>query len=270
MYILFDIGGTNMRVASSRDGEAFCADSVIVPTPQLFNEGVKRFADIAGSLLGGEKCTAAAGGIAGPFDREKKKLTRAPHLPDWAGKPVHEKFSEALGGARVLFENDAALAALAEACRGAGKGHSIVAYITIGTGVGGARIVDGHIDASAQGFEPGHQIIEGSAKCLEELIGGKSIEIRSGKRPLDIVDDKFWDDIAAKLARGLVNAIVFWSPDIVVLGGALIQKIPLPVVAGEIKKLLTIFPEVPRIARSQFGDSSGLEGALILLNEKEK
>jgi glucokinase len=49
---------------------------------------------------------------------------------------------------------------LGEAVFGAGKGREIVVYMTISTGVGGARIVGGKIDASAMGFEPGHQIID--------------------------------------------------------------------------------------------------------------
>ncbi|MEK7151067.1 MAG: ROK family protein [Patescibacteria group bacterium] len=265
MYILFDIGGTHMRVALSRDGKTISEGPIIVPTPQLFDDGVARFTDIAQKLLGGEKCIAAAGGVAGPFNHDKKMFTHAPHIPDWAGKPIAQKFSDALGGALIHFENDAALAALAEARRGAGKGYEIVAYITIGTGVGGARVEGGHIDRNAFGFEPGHQIIEGSNMRLEDLIGGKALEARYNKRPLEINDARVWDEVAEKLSYALVNTILYWSPNIIVLGGAISRKIPLDKVQSITQKLLGGSSEIPVIVLSHFADSSGIEGAIELL-----
>ncbi len=254
-----------MRIASSRDGKALAGDPIIIPTPQRFDDGIVRFTEIVRTLLDGEKCDAAAGGIAGPFDEEKKYLVRAPHIPDWANKPIAQKFSEALGGAQVYFENDAALAALAEAQRGAGKDHKIVAYITIGTGVGGARVVAGRIDQNAHGFEPGHQIIEGSHTRLENFIGGKAIEARFHRLPSEISDENVWDEVAEKLSFGLVNTMLHWSPHIVVLGGAISRKIPIDKVQNSVQELLTIFAGVPPIVLSQFGDTSGLEGARMIL-----
>ena len=64
MFILFDIGGTNMRVALSRDGQTF-EEPRIVSTPKDFDAGMLALKNIATELTGGANIDAAGGGIAG-------------------------------------------------------------------------------------------------------------------------------------------------------------------------------------------------------------
>ncbi|MEK7481004.1 MAG: ROK family protein [Patescibacteria group bacterium] len=277
MHILFDIGGTNTRIAISRDGDAF-KEPRVVATPQKFEEGIALVGNIAKELIGAEKgsfdLSAAAGGVAGPFNREKTILVNAPNLPDWKGKPLKKELEDALG-TTVILENDAALAGIGEATVGAGKGKDIVAYMTVGTGVGGARIVHGHIDESAFGFEPGHQYIQHALlgediKCwtLESLVSGSALQKRFDKDPREIADPAVWEDLAKLLAVGLHNTIVHWSPDIVVLGGSIIRSnpaLPLDRVIFHLKNIHSIFGEPPPLVPSEHGDQSALYGALVLL-----
>jgi len=273
MYLLFDIGGTKMRLAISRDGRTFDEPS-IVNTPRDFEEGMALFEKITLKLSNKEKINAVAGGIAGPLDREKTKLINSPNISGWFNKPL-KKTIQRLVNAPVFIENDAAIIGLGEAVVGAGKRTGIVVYITISTGVGGVRIVDGKIDRNSFGFEPGHQIIviDGNpCSCsgnghLESYVSGSVIEKNMGKKGEIIKDSAFWDEVTKYLAIGLNNTIVHWSPDIVVLGGSVMESISIDRVRFYLKKVLKIFPQSPPVEKAKLRDLGGLYGALIFLQQ---
>lgn len=270
MYILFDIGGTKMRVVSA-DRKKFLTEPVIVNTPKDFGEGIETLKNIINNLSGGAPIEAIVGGIAGPLDPERTKLIKSPNLSGW----VDHNIKEALAGAfnvPVSIENDAALVGLGEANYGAGRGNPIVVYLTISTGVGGVRIVNGTIDENALGFEPGHQIIDpDNTLCptcegndLEAYVSGTAIEKRLGKKPYEIHDDAVWDELAKYLAYGLANTTVHWSPDVIVLGGSMMKEvgIPVPAVKKYLTEILKIFPKIPEIKKAELADFGGLYGAL--------
>jgi len=275
MYILFDIGGTNMRLASS-DGKRVLAIKK-VKTPQKFKEGMKIFKEISDELSKGKKIRGVIGGIAGPLDVKKECLIYTPNISaDWKGRNI-KKTIEKMCMAPSVLENDTALVGLGEAVYGAGKGQEIVAYITISTGVGGVRIVHNTIDENAFGFEPGHQIIgirgekKEKLRTLEQCVQGKAIKRRTGKNPEEVKDKKFWDEIAQLTAYGMHNVSVFWSPNIIVLGGGVMKNIPIGAVKKYLKKILVIFGgKIPKVQRAQLGDDNGLYGALALLRQLRK
>ncbi|PIP61027.1 hypothetical protein COW99_06240 [Candidatus Roizmanbacteria bacterium CG22_combo_CG10-13_8_21_14_all_38_20] len=277
MFLLFDIGGTKMRLAVSCDGKSF-DEPKIVETPQDFNAGMSLFQKITLELSGGKKINAAAGGIAGPLDREKTKLVNSPNLSGWIDRPLKETLQKILK-IPVYLENDAAIVGLGEAMNGAGRGEEIIAYITVSTGIGGARIVDGKIDRNIFGFEPGHQIIDptgmlcpmcDSAGHLEGHVSGVALEARFNKKAYEITDPQIWEEEAKWLAYGLNNTAVYWSPSVIVLGGSMIIKSPgisIERVSHHLKKTLTIFPERPRLVKAELGDIGGLYGALEILKQ---
>ena len=172
--------------------------------------------------------------------------------------------------ARLARENDSAIVGLGEAVYGAGKGARIVEYITVSTGVGGARFVDGKLDVSAQGFEMGHQYLGmgENAPTLEKLISGTAITERFGKKPREIAkDDPVWEELAEILAYGVFNTIVTWSPHRIVIGGSMMNEIGIPVerVAFHLARINNIYPSVPEVVHASLGDNGGLWGALALL-----
>ena len=278
MYILFDIGGTNMRIAATRDYESF-GDPIVVPTPSIFEEGMELFTRHARTLVGGEKIEGIVGGIAGTLTQDKGTLIASPNLPGWAGNPLRGKLQDLLG-APVHIENDSAMVGLGEATYGAGRGFDIVAYITISTGVGGARIVNGEIDESSNGFEPGHQIIdpdnsicpECEGNDLESYISGTAITKRYGVKPYEITDPEVWDTLAKFLAYGLNNTIAYWSPHVIILGGSMMKKIGIPVegVKKHLREIFRIMPDVSRVEKATLGDLGGLWGALAYIKNLKK
>ena len=265
--ILFDIGGTKMRIAYSEDGNTFETPHCI-PTPPTYEDGVNAFLEGARACAKGRAIEKIAGGIAGPFDEKRRTLVGSPNLHDWIGKPFKETLERELQ-APVRIENDSAVVGLGEAVSGAGRGFGIVAYITVSTGVGGARIINGKLDEKVVGFEPGHQIMDiANGKTLQDLVGGRSLEMRTSKKPKEITDPVLWEEYAKMLAAGINNVIVHWSPNAVVLGGSMITGDPaIPVDATEryLREILKIYPEIPVIKKAELGDFGGLYGAMQLL-----
>lgn len=263
-----------MRVAASNDGSRL--DRVrTVETPETFEAGMERFREVARQLADGKKIFGIAGGVAGPLDRKRGRILDVPQMPGWRQKDIRPELEEMFGCAAYV-ENDAIVGALGEAVYGSGKGYGIVVYITVSTGLGGARVVDGKVDAHSMGFEPGHQFIDvtrsigGDASgrgTLIDYVSGMGIERWKGKKPEEIADKKFWDLEARLLAYGLNNTIVHWSPDTMVIGGSLMKKISLVAVREYLKEYLTIFGRVPILKKAKLGDHLGLYGALAYLKE---
>jgi predicted NBD/HSP70 family sugar kinase len=284
MYLLFDIGGTKLRLAVSEDGESF-NDPYMVETPESFEDGMRAFKEGLNKVSFGKNITKASGGIRGVLSGEKDKLLNDSRLTDWLEKPLKQSLREIVN-ADVYLEHDTALGGLGEAMCGAGKGYLIVAYITVSTGVGGSKIVNGKIDEGVYGFEPGHQIIDldgsvfpdalsfegGNNKGhLEAYISGTALEKRFNKKPHEITDESVWDEMANYLAVGLNNIVVHWSPDAIILGGGMMKSPGISVdnVKMHLSKLLKIYPRQPEIKKAELGDFGGLYGAMEYLKQRQ-
>jgi len=265
MLVVFDVGGTGCRVAGSKDGRSV-ADVVKISTPPRYSRGLKELVRLIKEAAAGQTLTAVAGGIAGVWDKNRTTLLKSPNLPDWESRTVRKKLEIALG-VPVILENDAALEALGEAKMGAGRKAGIMAYVCIGTGIGGARIVDGKIDERLWGFEPGQQIIfhEGQVGYWERLASGKAMEKFYKVEPKKLTDPQAWEKEIQVLAIGIHNVIVMWSPEVVVLGGSVIESVDLSRLKIILKQQMKIFPEIPKIVKGELGDKAGLFGALELL-----
>jgi predicted NBD/HSP70 family sugar kinase len=274
MLLIFDIGGTHTRLGTSLDGKTLLKTATI-PTNLDFPKALEEIKKTVMELTENQKITLVGGGVRA-LDYSKTKLVNHPYFPMWVGVPLKNKLEEAFD-CQVYLENDAALAGLGEAVEGAGKGHQIVAYITVGTGIGGARIVNGKLDLATFGFEPGQQVLSinndmypyyNGLGYLESFISGTALEKRFKVKPNQLVNPAVWDDVAKYLALGLNNTIVHWSPSIVILGGGMINLIPLEALEFHLKQTLKIYPVMPEIKKNKLGDQAGLIGALIYLKQK--
>ena len=275
MYLLFDIGATNTRLAVSKDLQSF-QEPRIIPTDQSFDVAVKNMVATALELSKGEHILAAAGGIAGPLDKEKSKLVVAPNIPDWENKPLQKELEGAFNGP-VFLENDTAIIGLGELADGAGTGSEIFSYITISTGLGGCRFVDGRIDRSAFGFEPGHHIIDADRTYMngsnpeghiEGFVSGAGFKKRFGKNPEEINDEQVWEEATHALGIALHNIILLWSPDTMVIGGSLTKKLEIEAIVKEVENTMVIFKELPEIKKAELGDIGGLHGAMAYLRQR--
>jgi len=271
MYFLIDIGGTKTRISYSHDGE-FLRDFKIFPTFSFYEEEEEEIKKFVNRFASAKITKVACVGIAGVLDSKKEKLTFSPNLPLWVGKEIKKKLKKLFPDG-VFLRNDAELAGLGEAIKGAGKDFSIVSYITVGTGVGGARIVDKRIDSSNFGFEPGHQIIDidksldGESFELEHFISASGIKKRLGKDP-HLIEKTEIEQIESIFAAGLANSILHWSPEAVVVGGGLVLGgiISLGAVEKKLKTFLKI-RTLPKILRAKLGEKSAIIGGLEFLKQ---
>lgn len=276
-YALFDVGGTKTRVAVSDDLETF-SKPISFKTPGKPEEGMKKLIEAISELSNGE-IEGIAGGLRGRLDELKTGIQNDATLKNWAGFSVVAALEKKYG-CEVFLENDAAIAGVGEAVFGAGEGLEIVAYHTVSTGVGGAKIEDGEIDDASIGFEPGHQILdidrtvlgEEITPTLENLVSGTAVENRFGTKAYEIPQsDVLWDELAEYLGQGLRNTILFWSPDAIVLGGSMIigdPRIEIDTIRKYTVQALDGFVEAPLITTAKLGDEAGLYGAMALLQKR--
>lgn len=268
MFLMADVGGTKTRIAASRDLKVF-GDPILIDTPKEYENGLASLVAHGKTLLGEEPLTAIAIGIAGMVSPDGRTPLSTPHL-QWKGHPLADDLERELGG-RAYIENDVALCGLGEAQFGAGRGASIVAYLTVSTGVNGVRIVDGVIDRSAYGFELGGMYLSYDRKeTIEDLISGTAIERRTGKHPKELgMDWDGWSDLARIAAYGVYNTISHWSPEIFVLGGSMMNEIgiSIPLIADELSRINVKYQTLPRLAHSELTDFGGIWGGMARLRQ---
>src|SRR5262245_61547101 len=110
---------------------------------------------------------AAVGiGAAGFVDATRSVVMFSPHL-DWRREPLRAAVADRVR-LPVVVDNDANAAALAECRFGAGAGHRFVLCVTLGTGIGGALVLDNRVYRGANGMagEFGHiQVVKGGHRC---------------------------------------------------------------------------------------------------------
>lgn len=262
--IVFDIGGSHVRVARA---DAALGDVQKIGTPTAPEAALAALSLQIERAGYGEPIEAIGGAVAGVI-REGTVLS-SPNLPEWKGFALAEALRSRFS-TRVEISNDAELEGLGEALFGAGKGFPIVAYMTIGTGVGGARIVGGAVDSRSVGFEPGHQIVDVTqGATLESLVGGAALKRKHGIPPKTL-PRAVWNELTPILAAGIWNAIVHWSPHVVVLAGSLLNDdngFRIADVARAVEKYRSVIPAVPPIRSGVLGDKAGLSGALALIGD---
>ena len=135
-------------------------------------------------LLQGARPAAVGVSFGGPVRASRGQVILSHHVPGWENFPLvarlHEEF-----GAPAVVDNDANIAALGEARRGAGRGAASVFYVTVSTGVGGGWVLDGKIyhGKNEMAGEIGHLQVDpagpvcicGRRGCVEVLACGPSI-----------------------------------------------------------------------------------------------
>ena len=274
MFIAIDIGGTSTRIGASWNGRNFFVTEKF-KTPPTFKEGLRTILKRIKWLQGDRKLHRVALAVPGHIPtKTKNPLLHFSNLPGWGKNHLAKVLASALN-TKIILINDADAAGLGEASRGAGRGYDIVAYLTLSTGVGGARIHGGELDGSAHGFEPGHQILIPNGKkwtcgqrgCFEAYGSGTAFYKTYGVRAEFCRDKKIWTKHAQIVGWGVVNTIIAWSPDIVVIGGGLSQAGPLlfQPLRAYVAAHLKIF-KPPPIVPAKLGDSAGLYGGLKLLS----
>jgi glucokinase len=201
-----DIGGTKVLGVALDAADTAVAEAR-VPTPR----GTGRIdagdvADAVGAVVAeltaarttasptaSEEPPPVGVGAPGMVDRGGR-LCFAPNLPEAHGVDWTELIGERLRGHRVLIENDANFAVLAEHRLGAARGYRHVVMVTLGTGIGGGLVVDGRVEVGSAGFagEIGHMVVDpagppcpcGRRGCWERFASGAGLGVRAREAAL--------------------------------------------------------------------------------------
>ena len=180
----FDIGGTNLRGAVVDASGHICAH-LSVPTPLQEEALEAAIGDLAHTLCGQWSVTGVGVAIAGFLDRQRATVRFAPHLA-WRNAPVRARLEELLG-LPVVLSHDADAAGWAEYRFGAVRGEPDWVYLSLGTGIGGAAMIDGELFRGGNGvsLEFGHLPVArggharpcpcGKRGCLERYCSGTAL-----------------------------------------------------------------------------------------------
>jgi fructokinase len=269
MVLVFDFGATRTRLALASDGKL---EEIVRMDTDASHQGLAKLLGSMRQLAEGHKIRAVVGGLPGQVQGTEGKLTLAPNLVAWLGMPIRARMEE-MFDCPVYIANDVVMGGLGESHDGAGSAKGVMAYFTVSTGVNAVRIVDGWVDTTISRYEIGKQLIGKTGhklESLEFLTGGAAFSERHGKAPREVRDAAVWQVQSRVLARGVYNTMLHWAPEVIVFGGSMMRDIELEVVAHELAQLPAVFPELPRLAYAKLGDTAGLHGALVWLEQIKK
>jgi glucokinase len=281
-----DLGGTNIKgLAVTPTGRVLCEKlSATVPSwEKVWAKNVERVLAELSKSVGSEP---AGIGLAAPglAAADRRSIAFLPQrLPGLENLDWQNHF-----GVKHLVPvmNDAHAALFGEVWRGSARGCRNVILLTLGTGVGGAAMVDGHALRGRIGraghfghisLNPeGPPDITGTPGSLEDAIGDSTLPARSrgrfsstcelvaAARKRDAEARNVWLTSVRALAAGIASLINALDPETVILGGGITQ-------AGAalfrpLREFLNQFEWRPggartRIVRAKLGDRAGAYGA---------
>jgi glucokinase len=253
--ISIDLGGTRIRTARlSPDLDILERYETLTLADEGYEPTMARIKEALHKVMPEDRNEVMGIGVSapGPTDPATGVLVAPPNLMGWADVPVADIFRNEFG-VPVYCGNDANVAALAEAARGAARGYRYAIYITVSTGVGSGIVNDGRLLLGKRGLgaEAGHipLIVNGDhVSSVEKEAAGPSLARRvraaiqkgATTKMTSMVDDL--DDLDAKIigmaahegdalaietvnhcgfcvGLGLVTLLHLFNPEIIVIGG---------------------------------------------------
>jgi fructokinase len=233
-----------------------------------------------GSRLAGVGLAAFGPLVVDPLAADCGRMLHTPK-PGWTGANLAQALARRLG-APVAVDTDVNAAAVAEQKLGAGRGCASLAYVTVGTGIGGGLAIHGRSLKGALHPEIGHirLVREPSddapsacpyhADCAEGLAAGPAIarRIGEGRRLGDAPEVRAL--IGGYLGQLLATLVLAWSPQRIVLGGGvmatagLIDEVTAALASGLGDYGVGDAVKRPGFLAAAKLENAGLEGALLM------
>lgn len=288
-----DIGGTKvLGVVLGDDGGVAARTQLAMPGRDVAESVVEdTVSAVVDTLAAGRRPAAVGVAAAGLVDASRERLRFAAHLP-WRDAPLRRRFADRWG-VPVVLDNDANCAAYAESVAGAATGASSVLLITLGTGIGGAFVLDGRVVRGANGMagEFGHvQVVPdglpcecGLRGCWEQYCSGRALErvmrvsfgshldgpeISQRAHAGDRVARGAFDAIGTWLGVGIAGLVSSFDPEVVVVGGGVVaggDLVLAPARTALVESLqAAALRTVPPVVPAGFGPEAGAVGAALL------
>ncbi|HEY0188374.1 MAG TPA: ROK family protein [Cellulomonas sp.] len=289
-----DIGGTTTQVVLVDSELAVVAAGTTATPSSVGGEAMVTAAcDLVRRLLetGDRVLTGIGVGVAGVVDRATATvLVASDSFHAWAGYRVGEHLSREFG-VPVEIENDVNVFLLAEATTGAAVGGRDVLGVTLGTGVGGALLLDGRLFVGQTGAagEIGHAPGFGSRGCtcggrghLETIASARSLagcfqertgrtlsaaEVALAAERGDPQARELFAEVGSALARMIVITTALLDLDTVVIGGGVSNAWELfdPALRRSLEQEPPVRGTAPRVVRAGLGDGAAALGAALLV-----
>jgi len=159
MFLGIEIGGTKLQLGvGPGDGRPLVALQRADVEPEQGAEGILQQLERIGAELIEQHGVERIGiGFGGPVDADAGRTVTSHQVEGWDDFPLADWCRRTLGRPAVMG-NDSDLAGLGEARFGAGRAHRVVFYSNVGSGIGGALVVDGQLYRGGSGVasEIGH------------------------------------------------------------------------------------------------------------------
>jgi glucokinase len=259
-----DVGGTAVKLVRLAGGRV--ADAELFSTPR--GSAGEVLAALAGRLRavveraarnrGGRGRVATGIALPGFLDPARRKVIRLSNLPALDGVAFAPRIESLVPGARVCLDADTNAGGVAEALLGAGRGRERVLYLTLGTGLGAALVVEGvpvrvsrntvgqvahvRLTPPAPGRSAAPTCRCGGHGCAESLLSASGILERaraagiararnveelaalgrkSGRSVPGRRARRLWDETGDFLGGLCQTLASLFAPDIVVIGGGI-------------------------------------------------
>lgn len=285
-----DLGGTAMKLGRYTI-EGQCQQELTVPTPTPSTPSNVRAALVEAIRQLDPQAEALAIGIGtpGPADAAGRVARVAINLDGWTEVPLAD-WLEADLQRPVILANDANCAGLGEVWLGGGRGYRDAILLTLGTGVGGAIVLNGELFVGRTGtaaelglitLDPaGPHCNSGNQGSLEQYASIGAVQRRFGCDPKDLGDRASqgdpeaiaaWQDYGRTLAAGLASLVYVLTPEVIILGGGISGSAAffLPALTEELhRRVLPTSREDLQIAIAALGNEAGRVGAAKLAWDK--
>lgn len=290
MVLCFDIGGTSIKygAAHEENGQIVFDDRWETPTDakQLRGPGIEqKILKLIDSLYKQYTPEGIAISTAGMVDHMTGAILYAnENIPEYTGRNLKQAVQNRFH-LPCAVENDVNCAALGEAAYGAGRGADSVLCLTVGTGIGGAIVLDGKIwhGHSGSAGEIGYMPMSGSlfeqqasTSALVRNIESQTGEALTGKeifaraRAGDTICQNAIQQLCAVLAQGLAACICLFNPAAIVLGGGIMAQSDYlrPILQDELQHFVNPFVlSQTKLCFAELGNSAGMAGAFRWLKQ---
>lgn len=237
--LCFDIGGTNVKYGVI-ENEKFLEKGLFDTDAHLGKEHMNnKLVNIAKEMK--EKYNVEGVGIscAGSVDFERAYITIAPDaLPDFSNWDFRKLFKESVG-LDCIADNDVNSFAKAECVNGAGKDYDHFIVITVGTGIGGAIVMNNEIwrGKNYNAGEVGRMLIGNarwetvaSTSALIREANRAGLDVKNGLELFELYDNREELAIAVVnrfydlLGIGLSNLVYVYNPEAIIIGGGISKR----------------------------------------------
>lgn len=288
MYLSIDIGGTNIKSGIVKESEIIeIVDKKEFPTnaKKAYGIGIeKKVVEIIESYRKKYTIDGVAISTAGVVNSKTNEIVYAnENIPYYKGINLSETVQK-IFNIPCIVENDVNCAAMGELHYGSGKGCSNLFCLTIGTGIGGAIIIDKNLyhGASFTAGEIGYikinkkdfQDIASTSFLVNRIMQQTGLELNgkeifekalNGHTPIQQIIDKFCEN----LVEGIVTIYYVLNPEKIIIGGGIMEQTEYlsPIIKNKIQIAMEgIFNhKTIDISFASLGNNAGMLGAYHLL-----